>query len=234
MSDPSCYGSLQVCALRVAVLGTNGVPTAGADNGYVTHSLITVDVGIELSDGDDLEKKNGCGAICQTFKDCDRIKRANLGIALCELDVQLASLLVGGSLFAKTGAPGAGDTIGWELPAIADDCPNGVCFEVWTKAWDGSQQATPDALSNAAAYWHWVFPRAKFQLSDMTMENDFLEFSLDGFGEENANMSADGPFGDWPADIASAGGIVTVGGVFLDDTLPDAACAFIEVPAQGS
>lgn len=234
MSDPSCYGSLQVCALRVALLGPNGVPLAGPENGYVTHSVITVDVGIELSEGDDLEKKNGCGAVCQSFKGCDHIKRANLGVALCELDIQVASLLVGGQLFTKVGSPGAGDTIGWELPSVSDACANGVSFEVWTKAWDSSQQATPTALGNQAAYWHWVFPRAKFSLDDMTMENDFLDFSLTGFGEENANMPPAGPFGDWPASISAGGGIVSVGGLFLDSNLPQASCDFIAVPAQSS
>lgn len=229
--DPTCFGSLQVCALRVAALDSNGEPLVGSDNGYVTNSLINVDVGIDLSTGVDLEKKNGCGSVCQTYKGPDIIKRANLKAALCELDLQLASLIIGGDLI--TTHPGL-VSFGWQFPHIADAAPNGVCFEVWTKAWDGGQQATPSSLSNAAGYWHWVFPRATFQLSDMTMDENFLEFAVEGFGEENASMWWKGPFNDWPAAVQAEGGVTAVGAIFLDDTLPEGDCDFIAIPNQAS
>lgn len=229
MSDPTCFGSLQVCAMRVALLDTNGEPLVGVENGYVSGALVTVDVGLELSEGDDLEKKNGCGEVCQSYKDVDRIKRANLGLALCELDVQVASLLIGGDLFEQNG-----DVMGWQVPAIADTVPDGVCFEVWTKAWDGGSIATPASFGGNAVYWHWVFPKATFTLDDMTMEADFLEFALTGNGFENGSMWAAGPFNDWPTGIVAGGGVTNTVGIFLDDTLPTASCGFIEVPAQAS
>lgn len=98
MSGPTCYGSLQVCAMRAALLGTNGQPIPGAANGYVSEALITVNVGIELEDGADVVKKNGCGRNCQNYQGPPQFKRANLGLALCELDIQLGQLLVGGDL----------------------------------------------------------------------------------------------------------------------------------------
>jgi hypothetical protein len=228
--DPTCFGSLQVCALRVAVLASNGIPEPGADNGYVSDALITVGLGIELSTGDDLEKKNGCGAVCQTYKGPDVIKRATLSMALCELDVQLGQMLVGGALFLD----GDDVPVGWEFPHITDAAPNGVCLELWTKAWDSGSQATPTALGNEAAYWHWVFPKFTGQLDNMTMEANFLDFAIKGNGEENPNMSHRGPFQDWPDAVADAGGITAVGGLFLDADLPSADCAFIVVPAQAS
>lgn len=230
MSDPTCYGSLQVCALRVAVLGSNGAPTPGPSNGYVSEALITFDVGVEQSKDIDLEKENGCGAICQTYFKNGTIKRATLGAALCELDLQLASMLVGGSLYATdTDIP-----VGWQLPFVNEAASNGVCLELWTRAWDSSEQATPAALSNQAAWWHWVFPRARFTLDNMKLEADFLEFAVKGNGQENSNMSHLGPFQDWPSYVADGGGVTAVGAIFLDDTIPTAECGFIEVPAQAS
>lgn len=230
MSDPTCFGSLQVCALRVAVLGSNGAPTPGAENGYVSDALIKVDLGIEKSKDIDLETESGCGAVCQTYFKEGSIKRATLGMSLCELDIQLGQMLVGGALYSTdTDVP-----IGWELPRVNDAAGNGVCLELWTKAWDTSEQATPAALSNAAAYWHWVFPRARFGLDKMTMDSSFLDFALTGNSGENSNMSHRGPFQDWPDAVADAGGVKAVGAVFLDTDLPDATCAFIEVPAQAS
>ncbi len=229
MSDPHCFGSLQVCRLRVAELATNGVPVAGADNGYVTDAVIKVDVSTEIEQGDELTLKNGCGSVCQTYKDSDRLKRLSLKMDLCQLDSELISLLVGGTVIDSSG-----DTIGFALPSLDDDPSNGVCLELWTKAWDGSEQATPASLSNAAAYFHWVFPKATFTLGNITMENDVMTIPVEGFSNENSSLPAHGPYNDWPAAVTAAGGIVTAGGWFLDSSIPDAECGFITVPAQGS
>jgi len=231
MPNPSCFGSLQVCAMRVALLDETGAPLPGANNGYVSDAVVTIDVGVELSEGDDFELKNGCGNICQTFKDCDRIKRLNLSLELCQLDYELVQMLVGGTLFTDSGSGILGTPLGWEFPASTDPCEDGVSFEFWTKAWDGAEQAAPGAPLSGIAYHHWVATRAKFQLADNTVENDILTFALEGFGEENDALPADGPFGDWPAWVSINGGFTTTGGIFLDDSIPTAACGSIEVPA---
>src|SRR5215831_1560079 len=183
MADPTCFGSLQVCATRVAALAANGEPDPGADNGYVSDALIQADVTITLDSDVDLSKKNGCGALCQSFFEQGAIKRADVTATFCELDLQLGSLLVGGELRRTSG--GGGVPFGWQVPTAAEAQQSGVCLEFWTKAWDGNQQAAPAVLSSAAGYWHWVFPLAKFQLDKMTLQNDFLEFALKGFSTEN-------------------------------------------------
>lgn len=229
MSDPHCFGSLQVCRLRVAELDAAGEAVAGVSNGYISDAVVKVDVGVEIEQGDELTLKNGCGDVCQSFQGSDKIKRVTLAMDLCQLDSELVSLLVGGTLIDS-----AGDTIGWALPSIDDAAPNGVCLELWTKAWDGTEQATPASLGGAAAYFHWVFPRATFTLGDVTMENDIMVLPLTGYGNENSSLNADGPYNDWPGAVAAAGGFPTAGGWFLDDTIPEAVCGFVEVPAQGS
>lgn len=227
MSGPTCFGSLQVCAVRAALLGTNGRPVPGASNGYVSEALITASVGIDQTDANDKTKVNGCGRTCQTFTSKPTFKSASLGLALCELDIQIGQLLTGGNLFAESES---GDFFAWEFPGTDDEPPD-LSLEFWTKAWDGSSQATPDSTGGEAAYWHWCFNKTSWTLDDMTAEDDFLEFALTGVGTENPNMPAHGPFDDWPADLAANGGFTTAGGIFLDATLPTATCGFIEVPA---
>jgi len=227
MPTPHCFGSLQVCALRAAKLDASGVPEAGASNGYITDSLIQAGISLELETGDDFTLKNGCGAICQTFRDCDRIKRASVDLELCQLDSELISLLLdSGTLFTDTLS---GDAIGFALPGSTVDCPDGVALELWTKAWDGSAQAEAPFLL-APTYFRFVFPKVRFQMGDLTLENDIMRIPLVGIADENPNMPSDGPFDDWNADVDSAGGITTVGGWFMDDTLPTATCGFIAVP----
>ena len=226
MPNEHCFGSLQVCALRVAKLVTSGAPDPGASNGYISDAIIQAGVSVELEEGDDFTMKNGCGAICQTFKDCDRVSAANISLELCQLDSELISLLLGTSVFDDSG-----DTIGTRLPAVEDACPAGTSLEVWSKAWDGTEQAVPTTTSPDVAYWHWVFPRVKWSLGDFTLENDFATISAEGIGEENDTLTVDGPYNDWPAAVAAGGGVPTVMGWFLESTLPTAVCGFTTVPA---
>lgn len=231
MSDPTCYGSLQLCRTRVSLLAPNGEPLPGDDNGYVTAAAISFDLSTENADDVDLSKLNGCGDLCQSFFKQGAIKRATLSGSFCELDLQLGNLLLGGAIARKGLAPGT--PFGYSAPLSSDPAPDGVCLEFWTKAWDGTEQATPASLSNAAANWHWVFPKAKFSLDTVTMENDFMEFAITGFSTENSSMQDTGPFDDWDADWALAGGGKSCFNFFLEDEadMPDATCAFITVPA---
>lgn len=227
MSNPTCFSSLQACAIRVAKLTAAGAPSAGASNGYVTDALISLQVSVELTEGDEFEQKNGCGAICATFKDCDHIKRLSLSMDLCQLDAYLIEFLTDADLFSSGGNP-----IGWQYPSVTAGCPNGVSLEVWTKAWDGTEQAVPAFTSPDAAYWHWVFPKTLWTLGNITMENALMVVPVSGFSEENTSITANGPFNDWPAAVAGAGGVTRVGGVFLDDAIPTGTCAPIAVSAS--
>ena len=235
MSEPHCYGSLQTVALRVAQLDVNGSPDDGAANGYVTDAVIDVTLGADIEEGDEFVLKNGSGAICQTYRGCDRMKRATIEMNLCQLDAELLQLLIGGSVIRDLSGAGVGDAIGYEVADVDDACPYGVCLELWTLAWDGSEQATPPfAGGNTIVYWHFVLPRAKFQIGDLTIENDFLTVPVTGFSEANSRVTSNGPFNDWPADIVSRGGITKPLGFFLDSTVPTPTCDRIAVTSLAS
>jgi len=234
MAEPHCFGSLQVCALRVAKLNAAGSPVTGASNGYVSDALVMAKVTTEIEEGDEFTLKNGCGSICQTFKDCDRVKRVTVEMELCQLDSELLSLITNGSNITKISS---GDSIGYELPEANDVCSNGVSLELWTKAWDGSAQATPVSVGAGGltpAYWHWVMPSVKFQIGDLTLENEILKVPVKGFGNANPRITANGPFDDWPSDIVARGGITSSAGWFLDSVIPTATCGFINVPSAAS
>lgn len=234
MPEEHCFGSLQTLAVRVAKLDANGSPDTGT-NGYVTDAIIDGTIGAEIEEGDEFTQKNAQGAICQTFKDCDRFKRANVELNLCHLDAELLEMLVGGSVIRDLAGPGVGDAIGYEVPSASGECPNGVCLELWTKAWDGSSQATPTfAGGTTIVYFHFVLPKVKFQIGDLNFENDFMTIPVTGFGDENPRITANGPFDDWPADVASRGGITGALGFFLDTTLPTVTCGAIDVPSAAS
>lgn len=229
-----CFGSLQVCAYRITQLNSNGTAWAGANHGLANNTLIDATVEVDLEAGADLTMKNGCGSICQTFKDCDRIKGVNITLNLCALDSKMIQMMVGGWAFIDSTGAGAQDVIGYELPASDEACTAGVALELWTKAWSGSSQAAPAFASGSPVYFHWVFPKTTWSIGSLNMEDDFMTVPLIGYGVANARMSANGPYDDWPVDIAAGGGINNAGGWFFDTTIPTASCELITVSSAAS
>lgn len=230
----NCVGSLQVCRIRVAQLTAGGVPDTGSDTGYISDAIIQANINVELEAGDDFVLKNGCGNLCQTFKDSDRVKRVNVDMEFCQLDSELVGLLVGADTFYDNVE---GVTIGASLPSSTDTPSYGVALELWTKAWDSNQHANASLIGGSAndvLYFRWFFPYVRFQLGAMTLQNDILRIPVAGYGQENDDMPNDGPYKDFPAAVTTAGGITTAGGWFLDDELPAAQCGYITVPTPSS
>jgi len=219
-----CLSSIRTERIRVAKLTSGGAPLAGPTNGYVSDAQVTVDVTLNLEAGDEIIQKNGGGRLCATFKDVDRIKNATIKMELCQLDAELLSLLTGGTVI---GTP----PIGFQPPGAQDSLENPVCLEVWTRAWDGSSQAVlPDGVTGA--FWHFVFPSCKFTPDHFVLNDQTLIVPVTGTAQDNTAITPDGPFNDWPTDVADVGGITKVYGVFLNNPPPDANCGGIPVPAQ--
>lgn len=182
-----CLKTLQLCRLRIARLEPNGVPDPGAGNLYVTDQQISLTLGLEISEGDDFEQKTGCGDICFSYKDRDRVKGLNLQLSLCTADPELTELLIGGDLITD-----GGDTIGYALPEVGTTGnPYGVSLEAWTKNISGS------SLDPDYPYVRWVMGKTFWTPSDKTFENGPIVHNFTGKGEENVNFH-DGPANDWP------------------------------------
>ena len=224
-----CLGSLQVCRIRVAKLSAGGTIDPGPDSGYVSDAIIQADLSVELSEGDDFELKNGCGDIAQQYKDCDKPKRVNIEIEFSQLDSELVGLLTNSPTFYDAGED---VTIGGQLAASTDACPYGVALEMWTKAWNGNQQANASLIGGSGSdvlFWRWVFPFVRFQVGNMTLQNDILRIPVTGYAQENNDLPVDGPFGDFPTPVSADGGITSSMGWFLDDEMPAAQCGYIAV-----
>lgn len=217
MANP-CYGGVQACRLRVARLDAGGVPDTGADNLYVTDSLIQIQSTPEIEAGDEFTQKNGCGDICASFKGVDHIKRVTLALTLCQLDAELLEMLTGGSVLTS-----GGDTVGYAMPSSTDS-PAPVSVEAWSKAWDGSQQAVD---GSDALYWRFVFPSTTWVLGQHTLANGIMTIPLTGTGTENSGFGT-GPGGDLPASIPGPEAYL------LDTDLPDAECGYQTLVIAGS
>jgi hypothetical protein len=207
----------------------------GAGNGLVTNALISAQVDPDVEAATTSTQKNACGEVCATARDCDKLLGVNVSLTLCQLDAQLLYFLIGGDLFRDLAGDGAGDVLGMQMPFSTDACANGVSLELFAKAWDGGQQATPAFGGGAAAaYFHVVFPKVTFQIGQNTLEDAFASIVVNGYSSENSNITANGPFNDWPTDIAAAGGVTSSMGFFLDTAIPTASCEAIAVTSAAS
>jgi hypothetical protein len=185
-------------ALRVTTLGSDGAPAVGTScDVYLTGGFISFQFTPAYSDGDEIEVKNAAGETCVYYKLPDTLKNVGLQLQLCDPDVILTQMLVGGTVLAAAGnsayAPAgteAGDlvAVGYasELAGHAAT-PNGVAVEVWADAIINSRSAS------RAPYWHYLFPSAQFKLDgDRVIENGNLATQFAGTGVGNS-MFGTGP-----------------------------------------
>lgn len=225
MPATHCFGSVQACAMRVGMLDDAGAPDPGANNLYVTDSLIQVQTSYEIETGEEFIQKNGCGAICQNFKEPDILKRVTLELQLCQYDYELLSMMIGGTLIegdVVTG--GANAPIGLVLPSSSAPASNGVSLEIWSKAWDGGSQAVSNG--GDALYHHFAWPKTTWVPGQRTIAQGILVIPVSGIGTENPTIG-DGPVDDWPI-WGPEGPELS----FLDTEIPTAQCGSQELVAS--
>jgi hypothetical protein len=229
MTQP-CYQSLRCVRIRVSKINsTTGAPVNGASNGVVSSSQIQCQLGLTLTTGDTGTTKNGDGVVCATFTDPDTLKNVALTLDLCSADPILRALMLSATTFIDPGH--ASTVMGMQSLGVGVN-PTPVCFELWTRAWDGTAQTTAAvSTSPNAAYWHWVFPWVTWVEDTTTLSNGIHSLPLKGIGVANSGITANGPFNDWPVAIADQGGVTSPYGYFLDSAIPAATCGYTSVPS---
>jgi hypothetical protein len=222
------FGSRQILRVRVALLDSTGAPDSGASNGYVTGNPVSIAITPSIEAGDEFILKNGAGTICQQARTCDKVKGVDATVNLCDLDPKLIALMTGGTVLDT-----ADGSLGFMVSGVSDDCPVPVSLEWWTIAQNGSSQAT---LSSSALYQHWVIPYSTFVIANTTFENGITTFSFTGKGQENANITLNGPFDDWPAGFSedAPDGLVGPISMFYETSLPAAANDYVSVTSAAS
>jgi hypothetical protein len=188
MAEQSCGGSVQACAMRVAVLEQDGVPVPGASNLYVTGDFTKIDFTPVYTKGVDMEVISGCGVPALTYRGRDFFKRWDLTLELIDTDPELESMIAGLEVYPQGGfSIGGSDDPG--LGQIG--APYGVSVEVWSKRIVNGDQ---DPIW---PFIHWVVPRTYWQPGVITMDNNPMPRMYTGYTSPNVNFY-NGPLNDWP------------------------------------
>jgi hypothetical protein len=177
---------VQACAIRVAVLDPNGVPSPGAGNLYTSEALTELSATPVYTDAQEIEDVNACGTTCVSYVGDDSFKRLDVALTVCTHDPFLNAMLSGGEVLTDDGING------FALPAIGPLRGNGVSIEVWAKRVDDGE------LHDEYPYAWWVLPRVKnLRYGVRTFNNGSSLPQFTGRAYENPNWY-DGPMNDWP------------------------------------
>lgn len=188
MAENTRLPQLAACRIRVAALDTNGVPSPGAGNLYVSDTFVSIGFTPVFDEGEEITEKNACGGIVLAYLTPPSFKRGDVTITLATPDPVLGAMLGGGSILTD------GERIGFAAPPIGQLNEDGVSIEVWTKRIDNG-----DLFADTPYAW-WVYPKVKnLRLGDFTHENAGLKPVYTGQSVENPNWY-DGPLNDWPVE----------------------------------
>lgn len=177
---------VQACAIRVARLDSNGVPTPGAANIYTSDALTELVATPVYDDAAEITQKNACGTTCLDYIGDDTLKRIDVTVTICTHDPYLVAMLSNGDVLVDSGVNG------YAMPPIGPLSSNGVSIELWAKRIDDGD------LDVDYPYAWWVLPKVKnLRLGARTFNDGSALPQFSGRGYQNVNWF-DGPLNDWP------------------------------------
>jgi hypothetical protein len=127
MATSTCATPIKGTVLRIVALDSCGVPVTGTPGLVATSGgFIQVEMEPQYEDGEEFFERNASGTACVNQKDDPTLKRMQLTVDWCEINVLLASYVID----ART--LGAGDPVTGTGFAVAEGTPvNRFSMEVW-------------------------------------------------------------------------------------------------------
>jgi hypothetical protein len=193
-------GQVQAFRYRIAKLDTNGVPTPGASNSYVSSGVVSLLVSPQYKDGTHIEQENGEGVLCVSYDGPDSLLRVDFTLTICTPDPYALDLLVEGSKLVASAGQGAGGATadadrpyGWAMPAIGTLTLERLSLELWTKRIDPGGDLDPEY----PYAWHVLPLTMRRRTTDTTLANGAVVPVVTGKAYTNNNWF-DGPHEDYP------------------------------------
>lgn len=207
-----CGSTVNICRVRVTLLDANGNVSGTTNNNYVTDNVTEVTLSPNVTTGDTITQKNGCGCKVVGFKVNDIFNFFDFSFTDAALEPALIAMMTGSAQITN-----GGDIVGMAFQGALDcsEAAPSVAFEFWTQHFVGS------GADGTYPWIHWVFPRTLWTLGDNTLAEGVGLPVLNGHSSTNTNWG-DGPYGDGPPD----GEDISEGGFWKTATVPPtAACA---------
>lgn len=192
----ACASTVEICAVRVTRLASDGSVHPAADNSYVVQDVIQLQYTPNVREGEEREMIGGCGGCVIASKtDEDTLRRFDLELQAGRLEPGLVEMMAGGTVVEAT--EGA---IGFLLgeKRACGVAQERVAFEAWSKRWTEDDEQDPDL-----PWWHWIWPSVAWVPGQNTLQADFGAFTLTGKSRVNSSWGT-GPYGDQPGNVGAA------------------------------
>src|SRR3990167_5004802 len=165
----NCGVSFGLCAVRVTRVDASGNVIAG-DNAYVTDKPLSITLTPNIETGNTFSVRNGCGCSVARFKANDTFNWFEFTFQQAALEPEMQALMLG----SETIVDGV-DTVvlAFQGALACDEDEPAVALEFWTQHIVGSGQ------DGTFPWFHLVFPKTVWALSDNSFEEDIAQPSLD-------------------------------------------------------
>lgn len=214
MANNDCLPQVQGCAIRVAYLDPNGVPTPGANELYVSDALTTLTWTPNYEDGEEINEKTACGGQAVYYQDDPILRKIDVELTIASHDPFLVAMLDGGDVLTDAGVHG------WAISPLGKVSPRPISLEIWAKRIDDGE------LADEYPYAWWVLPRlTRLKRGASTMANAANLPTFTAQGYENPNWF-DGPLNDWVVESDRAVQW------FPSNTIPTPVCGPQSTPAS--
>lgn len=214
MANNDCLPQVQGCALRLAYLDPNGVPTPGAGNLYTSDALSEATMTPVYEDAEEITEKSACEKVIVNYQGPPTLKRGDLEIKILTPDPYLMQFLGGGDVLSDSGING------FAYPPIGTVVDRPISIEIWAKRIDDGE------IHAEYPYAWWVLPWvARLRHGPRVWNNGAWVPTFNAQLYENENWF-DGPLNDWVVESDR------FAQWFPTDSLPTVACGPTAIAAS--
>jgi hypothetical protein len=181
-----CGAAAQGTVLRLVKLNTCGAPVTGASSAVVvTDGYISVQSEAQYEDGDAIRTKKASGQLCINRTGPNAYVNSKLTIAMCVLDPDANTLIMGSRLITSGSVTGTGTAYGYNNAAAH------YSLETWQPI---SGQGACDPNTGLQRYVYWAWPHVwNTKLLSFTIENGALSLSYEAITDYPSALWGDGP-----------------------------------------
>lgn len=232
MQQVSCDLIANLDVVRVTKVDQCGAPITGAESGFVSECLASVEMAPNVDTPDDIMYRAANGTLCGIKRGCPTLLGYDTTVNFFQVSPQFMDITTGQPLVVDS----AGDPIGWDDCSV--NCTTGFALEFWAEL--VGEACTDTGLPK---YLYVLLPWiSNAYMQDLTIGSEQVTFALLG------NTRAGGRWGTGPYNVqAGAGG--TAGPMLtpLGDTChrrvmittvapptPSATCDYTPVPAPAT
>jgi hypothetical protein len=192
MSNKTCRGVVDLCAIRVTRLLSSGAIDFGSDALYVSDAPISIAISDTVTTSDASMLKSGCGVKC-VVKNAqpEPVSEQTLDLQLCKWDSELLEMFTGYTLLTR-----AGNTIGLAYPDPTSALATGCILEGWSKSYDGDQQVT----TSNEQWRHHAWTKVVGTIGNRNLGEGAQAIGVNLTCTSNAAANL-GPLANWPAVI---------------------------------